>query len=179
MVALYKDPQGSSIFDNHNNVLNISDDSLDKETMVHLRKRIKELESALSESKSSTLWFYDNDDCIIMWCYLHCKHLGYFYTYYYKSVWNHFPTIYGGKERWWHHARGLGGRRAIENVWRFCTPPDKHCCSLWSIVAVAALLHALTTAECSIAWRISRRFRHCTTFWLACNAMHGAQESQL
>ena len=65
MVALYKDPQGSSIFDkadaavsgntHHNNILNISDDSLDKETIVHLRKRIKELESALSQSKSSTL----------------------------------------------------------------------------------------------------------------------------
>ena len=70
MVALYKDPQGSSIFDkhndksdaavvsgntHHNNILNISDDSLDKETIVQLRKRIKELESALSQSKSSTL----------------------------------------------------------------------------------------------------------------------------
>ena len=58
MVALYKDPQGNSNFDkadaadsgntHHNNVLNINDDSLDKETIVHLRKRIKELESALS-----------------------------------------------------------------------------------------------------------------------------------
>ena len=69
MVALYKDPQGDSIFDKHNdkadaavsgnthhtNILNISDDSLDKETIVHLRKRIKELESALSQSKSSML----------------------------------------------------------------------------------------------------------------------------
>ena len=43
MVALYKDPQGSSIFDkadvavsgntHHNNILNIIDDSLDKETI--------------------------------------------------------------------------------------------------------------------------------------------------
>ena len=65
MVALYKDPQGDSIFDradaavsgstHHNNVLNMSNDSLDKETIVHLRKRIKELETALSQSKSSSL----------------------------------------------------------------------------------------------------------------------------
>ena len=64
MVALYKDPQGNSIFDradaavagvihSNSNLLNMSDDSLDKETIVHLRKRIKELESALSQSKSS------------------------------------------------------------------------------------------------------------------------------
>ena len=66
MVALYKDPQGSSIFEradvavggntHHNNVLNVSDNSLDKETIVHLRKRIKELETELSQSKSSSLW---------------------------------------------------------------------------------------------------------------------------
>ena len=65
MVALYKDPQGSSIFDradaavsgntHNNNVLNMSNDSLDKETIVHLRKRIKELETALSQSKSSNI----------------------------------------------------------------------------------------------------------------------------
>ena len=59
-----QDPQGHSIFDradaavagaiySNSNILNISDDSLDKETIVHLRKRIKELESALSQSKSS------------------------------------------------------------------------------------------------------------------------------
>ena len=60
MVALYKDPQGNTIFDradaavaSHSNILNMSNDSLDKETIVHLRKRIKELESALSQSKSS------------------------------------------------------------------------------------------------------------------------------
>ena len=63
MVALYKDPQGNSIFERadaavagaiqSNSILNMSNDSLDKETIVHLRKRIKELESALSESKSS------------------------------------------------------------------------------------------------------------------------------
>ena len=64
MVALYKDPQGKNIFEradvavagalhSNSNVLNISDDSVDKETIVHLRKRIKELESALSQSKSS------------------------------------------------------------------------------------------------------------------------------
>ena len=66
MVALYKDPEGNNIFDRadvavagalHSNsniaLLNMSDDSHDKETIVHLRKRIKELESALSQSKSS------------------------------------------------------------------------------------------------------------------------------
>ena len=65
MVALYKDPQGDSIFDradaavrgstHHNNVLDMSNDSLDKETIVHLRKRIKELETALSQSKASNI----------------------------------------------------------------------------------------------------------------------------
>ena len=65
MVALYKDPQGSSIFDradaavggntHNNNILNMSNDSLDKETIVHLRKRIKELETALSQNKSSNI----------------------------------------------------------------------------------------------------------------------------
>ena len=30
-------------------------------------------------------------------------------------------------------------RHAIENVWEFCTPPDNHCCNLWSIVAVVTI----------------------------------------
>jgi len=65
MVALYKDPQGDCIFEkadaavsgstHHNNLLNMSDNSLDKETIVHLRKRIKELETALSQSKASNI----------------------------------------------------------------------------------------------------------------------------
>ena len=62
MVAIYRDPQGDSIFDrsaaattsttySKNNVVN-SDDSVDKdETLESLRRRITELESASSQSK--------------------------------------------------------------------------------------------------------------------------------
>ena len=42
-------------------------------------------------------------------------------------------------------------RRAIENVRRIHTPPDKQCCNLLSIVAVPLFLHPLTTTERSIA----------------------------
>ena len=52
-------------------------------------------------------------------------------------------------------------RRSIENVWGFCSPPDEHRYNLWSIVVVCSHLHALTTAQCSITWTVSRRFRRC------------------
>ena len=70
MVALYSDPQGDSIFDrsaaatistthSNNNVLNMSDDSVDKdETLESLRRRITELESASSQNKAPGSWLY-------------------------------------------------------------------------------------------------------------------------
>ena len=60
MVAIYRDPQGDNIFDRanaatmsttHSNILN--DDSVDKdETIENLRRRITQLESALSQNKA-------------------------------------------------------------------------------------------------------------------------------
>ena len=64
MVVIYRDPQGDSIFDradaatmsttySNNNVLNMNDDSVDKdETIENLRRRITELESGLSQDKA-------------------------------------------------------------------------------------------------------------------------------
>ena len=62
MVALYSDPQGNTVFDKadaatisttHNNVVNMSDDSVDKDkTIENLRRRITELESALSQNQA-------------------------------------------------------------------------------------------------------------------------------
>ena len=65
MVALYRDPKGDSIFDKpnaaingityrNNNVLNTSDDSLDKDEIIEtLRRRITELESVLSSQNNA------------------------------------------------------------------------------------------------------------------------------
>ena len=64
MVAIYSDPQGDSIFDRadaatmstvhiNNKILNMSDDSVDKDkTIENLRRRITELESALSQNQA-------------------------------------------------------------------------------------------------------------------------------
>ena len=63
MVALYSDPQGDSVFEKadaattsatqHSNILNMSDDSVDKDkTIENLRKRITQLESALSQNQA-------------------------------------------------------------------------------------------------------------------------------
>ena len=64
MVAIYRDPQGDSIFDkadaatmnttySNNNVLNMSHDSVDKDEIIEtLRRRITELESASSQNKA-------------------------------------------------------------------------------------------------------------------------------
>ena len=64
MVALYRDPQGDSIFDradaatvstihSNNKILNMSDDSVDKDkTIENLRRRITQLESALSQNQA-------------------------------------------------------------------------------------------------------------------------------
>ena len=63
MVALYSDPQGDSVFKKadaattsatqHSKILNMSDDSVDKDkTIENLRKRITQLESALSQNQA-------------------------------------------------------------------------------------------------------------------------------
>ena len=64
MVAIYRDPQGDSIFDKADaatmstiytnyNIVNMSDDSVDKDkTIENLRKRITQLESALSQNQA-------------------------------------------------------------------------------------------------------------------------------
>ena len=64
MVAIYRDPQGDSIFHkadaatmnttySNNNVLNMSHDSVDKDEIIeNLRRRITELESASSQNKA-------------------------------------------------------------------------------------------------------------------------------
>ena len=66
MVAIYRDPQGDSIFEKadaatisttHNKILNMSDDSVDKDkTIENLRKRITQLESALSQNQAPENW---------------------------------------------------------------------------------------------------------------------------
>ena len=67
MVALYSDPQGDSVFEKadaattsatqHSNILNMSDDSVDKDkTIENLRKRITQLESALSQNQAPENW---------------------------------------------------------------------------------------------------------------------------
>ena len=70
MVAIYRDPQGDSIFDkadaatmsttySNNNVLNMSHDSVDKDEIIeNLRRRITELESASSQNKAPGSWLY-------------------------------------------------------------------------------------------------------------------------
>ena len=61
MVAIYRDPQGDSIFEKADaatistthKILNMSDDSVDKDkTIENLRKRITQLESALSQNQA-------------------------------------------------------------------------------------------------------------------------------
>ena len=64
MVAIYSDPQGNRVFDkadaattsttySNHKILNTSHDPLDKdETIEKLRRRITELESALSQNKA-------------------------------------------------------------------------------------------------------------------------------
>jgi len=63
MVALYSDPQGDSVFEKadtattsatqHSKILNMSDDSVDKDkTIENLRRRITQLESALSQNQA-------------------------------------------------------------------------------------------------------------------------------
>ena len=66
MVAIYSDPLGDSIFNRadaatistiHSNskILNMSDDSVDKDkTIENLRKRITQLEAALSQNHATT-----------------------------------------------------------------------------------------------------------------------------
>ena len=66
MVAIYSDPLGDSIFNradaatistihSNNKILNMSDDSVDKDkTIEHLRKRITQLEAALSQNHATT-----------------------------------------------------------------------------------------------------------------------------
>ena len=70
MVALYRDPQGDSIFDradaatmstihSNNKVLNMNDDLVDKDkTIENLRRRITQLESALSQNKAPENWLF-------------------------------------------------------------------------------------------------------------------------
>ena len=70
MVAIYRDPQGDSIFDKADaatmstiytnyNIVNMSDDSVDKDkTIENLRKRITQLESALSQNQAPENWLY-------------------------------------------------------------------------------------------------------------------------
>ena len=67
MVALYSDPQGDSVFDRADaatsnttytnyDVVNMSDGSVDKDkTIENLRRRITQLESALSQNQD---WSY-------------------------------------------------------------------------------------------------------------------------
>ena len=64
MVALYSDPQGDSVFEKADaattsttytnyDVLNMSDGSVDKDrTIENLRRRITQLESALSQNQA-------------------------------------------------------------------------------------------------------------------------------
>ena len=63
MVAIYSDPQGNRVFDradaatvstvHSNKMLNMSHDSVDKDkTIENLRRRITQLESALSQNQA-------------------------------------------------------------------------------------------------------------------------------
>ena len=63
MVELYSDPKGDSVFEKadaattsatqHSKILNMSDDSVDKDkTIENLRRRIAQLESALSQNQA-------------------------------------------------------------------------------------------------------------------------------
>ena len=70
MVAIYRDPQGDSIFDKADaatmstiytdyNIVNMSHDSVDKDkTIENLRKRITQLEYALSQNQAPENWLY-------------------------------------------------------------------------------------------------------------------------
>ena len=70
MVAIYCDPQGDSIFDKADaattsatytnyNIVNMSDDSVDKDkTIETLRRRITQLESMLSQNQAPGNWLY-------------------------------------------------------------------------------------------------------------------------
>ena len=91
MVALYSDPQGNTVFDKADastmsttytnyDVVNISDDSVDKDkTIENLRRRITELESALSQNQAPENWFMNSfiqsvyQDGILVFLFQYCK----------------------------------------------------------------------------------------------------------
>ena len=70
MVAIYRDPQGDSIFDKADaattsatytnyDIVNMKDDSVDKDkTIETLRRRITQLESMLSQNQTPGNWLY-------------------------------------------------------------------------------------------------------------------------
>ena len=69
--------------------------------------------------------------------------------------------------------------RAIENVWGFCIPPDKHRYNLWSIVAVAALFACIDHSRMFYPPNRSYALRTLRNVSASMQSYAHAQESQL